>query len=159
METENNFSQGDLVIMKLDSLSNKLSMDNHEEEFLKNMLTEDNIKGLGGVTLTECHVIDCIERNRLINAIGIARKLNITKGGISRISARLLKKGLIESHHLEGNRKELFYTLTPAGKKIFKVHERLHKKVHEKLIAHIGKYTEDELNCVNKFLSDVIEII
>ncbi|MDL2281310.1 hypothetical protein LJC10_05605, partial [Selenomonadales bacterium OttesenSCG-928-I06] len=69
------------------------------------------------------------------------------------------KKNLIEAHRLEDNRKEIFYTLTPFGKKIFVLHEKLHAKTQDKLESLCKKYTKKELSAINDFLRNARDII
>lgn len=147
------------LILKINNFINKVNSENYEDEFLKELLAEDKRKDILDITLTECHVIDCIERNPLINAIGISQKMNITKGGISKIAAKLLKKKLINTYRLEGNKKEVFYSLTPRGKEVFLIHEQLHKKAYEKIGLLLDHYTAPELKRISDFLSELSEIV
>lgn len=147
------------LIINFDSFMNKISMENHENEYLKELLGEEKYKNISDITLTECHVIDCIERNPLINAIGISQKMNITKGGISKISSRLLKKKLIQIYRREGNKKEIFYSLTPLGREVFLVHEKLHEKLYQKADLFLDSFTDGELKKINEFISGLSEII
>lgn len=147
------------LIINFDSFMNKISMENHENEYLKELLGEEKYKNISDITLTECHVIDCIERNPLINAIGISQKMNITKGGISKISSRLLKKKLIQIYRREGNKKEIFYSLTPLGREVFLVHEKLHEKLYQKADLFLDGFTDGELKKINEFISGLSEII
>ena len=70
--------------------------------------------------LSEIHVIDCIGKHQLPNSTFIAKELSMTKGAISKITAKLLEKELIKANHLEENKKEIYYTLTTQGKKSMK---------------------------------------
>ncbi len=145
----------------VDYLINKIMIENHEyeESYLKKVLTEEQYKNLSDISLTECHIIDCIERNPLTNAVGIAQRMNITKGGISKITSKLLKKNLIEIYRMEGNKKEMFYALTPLGKELFYVHKLMHDQIHEKISRHLTRYTEDEIRIISRFIGDLTEMI
>ncbi|SHH93047.1 DNA-binding transcriptional regulator, MarR family [Sporobacter termitidis DSM 10068] len=161
MKLEENQQIKGALVAKMDQFINKVSAESYdyEEEYLKEALKSEKYPDLPGMTLTECHVIDCIERNPLINAIGISQKMNITKGGISKITARLLKKGLIRIYRLEGNRKEIFYALTPLGKKVYLIHEQLHAKIYKKIDSVLDRYTETELKTIGDFIGRVSEIV
>ncbi|MCB8815312.1 MarR family transcriptional regulator [Desulfosporosinus shakirovi] len=147
------------LIVNFDRFINKINMENHENEYLKELLGEEQYKNISDITLTECHVIDCIERNPLINAIGISQKMNITKGGISKISSKLLKKKLIKIYRQEGNKKEIFYLLTPLGREVFLVHERLHEKLYQRANLFLDRFTAEELKKIIEFISGLSEII
>ena len=62
------------------------------------------------VSLAECHVLDYIARHDKTNAISIAAASGITRGGISKITARLEQKGLLTVTAAPDNKKMLSYT-------------------------------------------------
>jgi DNA-binding MarR family transcriptional regulator len=147
------------LMRSIERLIGKISAENHEEDAWRDLLSASDLSYKDKVTLSECHVIDYIGRNRLTNAVSIAHNLNISKGGISKITSRLLKKGFIELHRLEGNRKEIFFTLTPDGKKIFALHEKLHRRVQEKCRSLLHEFSPDELQTVRRFVDGMTAII
>jgi DNA-binding MarR family transcriptional regulator len=147
------------LISQVEALVNQISAENHEEESWHDLLAGSELNKLAKMTLSACHVVDYIGKNRLTNAIGIANHLNITKGGISKITGRLLQQQLIEAHRMEGNRKEIFYSLTPAGKKLFALHEKLHAIAHDRLAALFQAYTAEELATVNRFLTELMQVL
>ncbi|MDF2596908.1 MAG: Transcriptional regulator [Clostridia bacterium] len=106
--------------------------------------------------ISEYHVIDCIGKNRLPNATLISKELNMTKGAISKITAKLISKGLIKADRLENNKKEVYYTLTSQGKDAFEVHEKIHELNNRKLQGIFEKYNSDELGTIGKFLDDLL---
>jgi DNA-binding MarR family transcriptional regulator len=133
-------------------------IEGYERRILQSILQEQGNEELirAGLSLAECHVIDCIERNERINTTAIAKKLNITKGGISKITAKLVKKHMIEARRLANNQKEIYYTLTPLGKKIFRAHEILHEQAESKFTSLFCTYSPEELRFAGKFLDDLI---
>lgn len=133
----------DLEEYKKQALENVLLKQGHEE--LRNV----------SVSLAECHVIDCIERNEMFNTTAIAKKLNITKGGISKIAARLIKKNMIEAYRLTDNQKEIYYRLKPLGRKVFEVHETLHKGAEEAFKKIFSAYSQSELEFASRLLADI----
>ena len=114
--------------------------------------------GLESISLSECHIIDFIGTHRLCNSTIISQGMKITKGGISKINARLLKKGLIEAHQLKDNRKEVFYQLTPAGKKIFALHQKVHQSAQDKITKAIAAYSPQEQQIIKSFLQNMISL-
>lgn len=149
----------DFILNKIETLMTKLTLGNHEEEEWHTLLSESDLAYKDQVTLSECHIIDYIGKNRLTNAIGIATNMNITKGGVSKITARLVKKGFIEVHRLEGNRKEIFFTLTNEGKKIYELHDKLHVRVCQRITDLFDSYTESELQAISRFFSELTDIV
>ncbi len=147
------------LTLKIENFINKINIGNYEDQYLKELLTEKSCKDISDITLTECHVVDCIEKNPFINAIGISQKMSITKGGISKITSKLLKKKLINTYRMEGNKKEIFYSLTPLGKEVFLIHEQLHKKAYDKIAVLLNHYTDSELKRIGDFIGELSETI
>lgn len=106
--------------------------------------------------VSEYHVIDCIGKNQLPNATFIATELNLTKGAISKITAKLLAKDLIKANRLENNKKEIYYTLTTSGKEVFAFHKKVHDLENKKLVDIFDKYNQEELNTISRFLDDIL---
>lgn len=133
----------------------------YQQQALENFLMEQGNEELRNVSisLAECHVIDCIERNEMFNTTAIAQKLNITKGGISKITTRLIKKNMIEAYRLTNNQKEIYYRLKPLGRKVFEFHETLHKDAAEVFKNFFRAYSQDELEFASRFLADITEAI
>lgn len=150
------------LISELEVLRYQLNdLEEYEEQALKNVLVEQGHEELRhvSISLMECHVIDCIERNAMSNTTAIAKKLNITKGGISKITTKLIKKNLIEAYRVTNNQKEIYYRLKPLGRKVFELHEILHKEAEEALINFFSAYSQDELAFVSRLLGDITAAI
>jgi DNA-binding MarR family transcriptional regulator len=159
LRTENTEFEIDITINKLVTVIEYISnmMDGHEEE-VKNLLLKNDYKDIQNMSLmlSEIHVIDCIGKIQLTNSTFISKELNMTKGAISKITSKLLKKELIKGNRLENNKKEIYYTLTAQGKEIFKIHEILHKNEHDKFVNILSKYNKEVLSTINNFLDDLI---
>jgi DNA-binding MarR family transcriptional regulator len=132
-------------------------LEEYKQQILENVLLEQGHEELRNVSisLAECHVIDCIERNETFNTTAIAKKLNITKGGISKITAKLIKKNMIEAYRLTNNNKEVYYRLKPLGRKVFETHETLHKEAEEAFKKLFSAYSQSELEFASRFLADI----
>jgi len=146
------------LISELEVLTYQLNdLEEYEKQSLENVLLEQGHEELRNVSISlmECHVIDCIERNAMSNTTAIAKKLNITKGGISKITTKLIKKNMIEAYRLTNNQKEIYYRLKPLGRKVFELHEILHKEAKEVLNNFFSVYSQDELEFASRFLADV----
>ncbi len=148
------------VITKLETLIYHVSdIEDYEGKKLQAILNEQEYQELHhfSLSLAECHVIDCIERSsKPMNATAIAKQLKITKGGISKITARLIKKDMIIVQRLANNQKETFYSLTVLGKKVFRLHEAQHEKARGEFAALLSTYSSAELVLARKFVSDLI---
>lgn len=159
MKTENTKFETDVTINKLVTVFEHINnmMDGHEEE-VRNLLLKNDYKHIHNMNLilSEIHVIDCIGKSQLTNSTFISKELNMTKGAISKITSKLLKRELIKGNHLENNKKEIYYTLTTQGKEVFKIHEILHKNEHEKFVKILSEYNKEVLSTINNFLDDLI---
>jgi DNA-binding MarR family transcriptional regulator len=159
MPDKNGQADYNSIIGKIETLIYHINIDNTEAKLFKDCLDENGINALDNiaVNLAECHMLACIEDNKPINAVGIAKQLNMTRGGISKIAARLRSKRMITMQHIPDNRKEIFYSLTPLGKQIYQIHNVLHQKTRGRLTNLLSKYNDDELILAGKFLSDLVE--
>ncbi|EPY2281246.1 MarR family transcriptional regulator [Clostridium sporogenes] len=133
-----------------------IKKDKGEREKELNKITNNDIKG---ISLSEFHVIECIGKNNMSNNIFIAKELNMTKGGISKINSKLLSKDIIKADKNENNKREIYYSLTEKGIALFKLHEHLHKKEQEKLMKILDNYKLEEITTILKFLEDLEKVI
>ena len=105
------------------------------------------------VTLAECHMLDIIGREGPVNGTTLSRATGLTKGGVSKMIARLMGKGLVGDERREGNRKTVFYALTPEGKRIRTRHAELHEQAGRRLFQILSKkYKSNELAFFAEFL-------
>lgn len=146
------------LISSLEELSYHIA-DQEEKniDILKNIISEQcGVRQESiSLTLAECHVIDCIGRSKTSNNTAISKKLNITKGGISKITAKLEKKDMVETYRLETNRKEIYFRLRPLGQKIFEIHNTLHKKVVISIENALCTYSEKDLESASSVLNEI----
>lgn len=127
----------------------------HKEHEIEKLIKEDEKINFDKLSMTECHVIDCISSLKEANGINIAQILKMTRGGISKIASRLIDKELIITYKDEANQKKVLYKLTPLGEKINMVHNNLHIENHNKLCAIADKYTSQEQDIIIRFFNDI----
>src|SRR5699024_7938294 len=87
---------------------------------------------LKGYTPSEVHCVEAIEKNKYPNVRKLEESLYMTRGAISKLTKRLIKKGLIERYQKPDNKKEIYFRLTEQGTIIFDIHENLHKSFMER---------------------------
>lgn len=159
MKTDNSKKDIDLIMNKIISIIDFLNdYQNNHKKLLEDLLVECNYNDIynKNLILSEFHVIDCIGKNKLPNATFISNQLNMSRGAISKITTKLLEKGLIKGDQLENNKKETYYTLTFLGRKAFEIHEKYHDIENQKFKRILNKYDEEKLNVINNFLDDLI---
>ncbi|ASR49481.1 MarR family transcriptional regulator [Paenibacillus kribbensis] len=133
-------------------------LEQHQQRESMSFLEEihEHFEGIAGLNLTDVHVIDCIGRHEPINVTTLAERIELSKGTVSKVSTKLLKEGWIRRTQLNDNKKEIYFRLTPLGKKLFVVHERLHAKVQRQLFEFLSRYSSEELAVLKRLLSDGI---
>lgn len=130
------------VIMDFRELFNKMA-------WLNKFKMEDSLKGYKS---SEVHYIECIGRNVDSNVTKLAESLYMTRGAISKITKKLIEKGLIESYQKPDNKKEIYFRLTEQGKVIYKIHEELHKEFRERDKVVFEQVTEEQFDSMLSFV-------
>ncbi|MEC1663180.1 MarR family transcriptional regulator [Bacillus halotolerans] len=108
------------------------------------------------LTMTEIHVLSCVGEHEPINVTSIAAKMNTTKATVSRISTKLLGAGFLHRTQLSDNKKEVYFRLTPAGKKLHSLHQYYHQKVEQRFLSFFDRYTEEEILFAERLFRDLV---
>jgi DNA-binding MarR family transcriptional regulator len=101
---------------------------------------------------SEIHVIDAIGMQSDMTTTKLAKTLGITKGGISQITSKLIKKDLIERSKGTGVN-EVFLTLTDKGKTAYDCHRRMHENLTKKLNSLLNETSEPVKETILKIIS------
>ncbi|MEH7152632.1 MarR family transcriptional regulator [Bacillus thuringiensis] len=116
-------------------------------------LNKDKMEeGLKGFKSSEVHCIEYIENNADSNVTQLAEAFYVTRGAISRMTKKLIQKGLVESYQKSENKKEIYFRLTEQGKEIYKIHENLHKEFQERDKAVFEQVTKEEFDSIIRFV-------
>ena len=108
-----------------------------------------------GVSLTEIHCIDWIGLIDHANVTKIADAMDMTRGGVSKIVKRLLKKGYIESYREPENKKEIYFRLTEEGGRMYTQHRRSHERARREKERLLEAYSTEEKKTILRFLGEV----
>ena len=141
----------------------------HETEFEKMAygLVRISYKLLGGDRMTlnygtdvkihgsEIHLLCHIKRNPGSHISGIARELNVTRGAISQIVAKLEKKGLVVKDESPESKKILLLKTTEKGEKAYKGHQLLHSEFNSRLLDIMSGHDENETKIIEGFVKDL----
>ncbi|WP_372708720.1 MarR family transcriptional regulator [Bacillus sonorensis] len=104
-------------------------------------------------TLTQLHIVSIInESETQVNNALLAAQLHVSKAAITKAVNVLMKHNMIESHKKPNNNKELYYTLTEEGKKLARVHDRMHEIAKQRYSSLFAQFSESELQTVIRFL-------
>lgn len=144
------------IVLTLQKLLHKRenTVKQEREQFI--IKTKELSLELADITLSELHVIDCIGTYGTKNVTSLSKEMAMTRGAISKICSKLLKRKVIDKVHLADNQKEVHFRLTEFGEKIFSLHETLHQAAEEKVIRFLKKYTPAELQFIDRLLKDII---
>lgn len=141
------------VIRDFRDLFNKLT-------WLNKIKMEDSLKGF---TSSEVHCIEYIGKNVDSNVTKLAESFYMTRGAISKMTKKLINKGILESYQSQDNKKEIYFRLTKQGQIIFNIHEDLHNEFRERDKAVFDQVTEKDfdnmLNFVEKYSKHLDEEI
>ncbi|MDT2660173.1 MarR family transcriptional regulator [Enterococcus hulanensis] len=107
---------------------------------------------LAGYAASEVHCIEFIGKHKDPNVTKMAESMYMTRGAISKLTKKMLKKGYIESYQKTDNKKEIYFKLTAEGKKVFDIHERLHREFEERDEVVFEPVTDAQYDAFLKFL-------
>ncbi|PLS34402.1 MarR family transcriptional regulator [Carnobacterium maltaromaticum] len=110
---------------------------------------EDSLKGY---TSSEVHCMEYIEKNKDSNVTKLADSFYMTRGAISKLTKKLIKKELIESYQKSDNKKEIYFRLTEKGRTIYDIHEKLHNEFSERDKVVFEQVTEEQFNSMLHFV-------
>lgn len=149
------------LIREIEHFVNKIDSDEHmlSDTQLKQLLKDHHISAASSVSITEYHVLAYIGDHPATNAVSVSKSLGITRGGISKIAARLQNKGLIEVQDVKDNKREISYRLTPSGTDLYMLHTTLHKQKEALMDDLLSRYTDSEIQCIARFFSELTHII
>lgn len=109
-------------------------------------------KALAGYAASEVHCIEFIGKHKDPNVTKMAESMYMTRGAISKLTKKMLKKQYIESYQKADNKKEIYFKLTAEGKKVFDIHERLHKEFEERDQVVFEPIKDEQYDAFLKFL-------
>lgn len=105
--------------------------------------------------LSEIHVIDLITHIKSPNVTTIAANLNMTRGAVSKIMARLMTRGDVVSFQEPDNQKNVYFRLTERGEIVQNVHRLFHERARTHVKEFFSRYSPQELQIIEMFMSDV----
>lgn len=110
---------------------------------------EDILKGYKS---SEIHCIEYIGRNVDPNVTKLGEAFYMTRGAISKLTKKLIQKGLIESYQKPENKKEIYFRLTKQGQELYNVHDELHSEFQNRDKAVFEQVTEEQFESMLRFI-------
>ncbi|MDR3271691.1 MAG: MarR family transcriptional regulator [Peptococcaceae bacterium] len=101
---------------------------------------------LKGNKSSEVHCIEYIGKNADPNVTTLAESFYMTRGAISKVTKKLIHKGIITSYQKPDNKKEIYFKLTQQGQEIYQTHEELHQEFQERDKPVFAQVTESQFD-------------
>ncbi len=130
------------VMMSFRELFNKMS-------WLNRLKMKERLKGYQP---SEVHCIEYIGRNADSNVAKLAESFFMTTGAMSKMTKKLIERGVIESYQKPENKKEVYYRLTDQGKAIYNIHEKLHQEFQERDKSVFEQVTDEQFGSMLGFI-------
>lgn len=132
--------------------------DDEESDWLLSQCPDVHLQSvLKEMTPMMLHVLDGIGKLGQPNGSALSARFGIPKGTVSKVTKRLASHGLIVMETIPPNKKELYFTITPLGWQIYKLHERLDERIQQGAIRFMTGYTEEQLIFVRDFMQKMVE--
>lgn len=106
---------------------------------------------------SEVHCIEYIGENADSNVTKLAEAFYMTRGAITKMTKKIIKKGAVESYQKPDNKKEVYFRLTEQGQAIYKVHEEMHNEFQERDKAVFEQVIEEQFDIMFRFMEKYIE--
>lgn len=100
---------------------------------------------------SEIHCIAYIGEDEDSNVTKLAESFDMTRGAISKLTKKLVKKGLIESYQKPDNKKEVYFRLTKQGNAIYSIHEEMHREFKFRDQPFFEQVTEEQFDVILSF--------
>jgi DNA-binding MarR family transcriptional regulator len=123
-------------------------------EIFKKKMWLDSFKmkdSLKGYNPSEIHCIAYIGEDKDSNVTKLAESFDMTRGAISKLTKKLVKKGLIDSYQKPENKKEVYFELTEQGKAIYNIHEEMHREFKDRDQPFFEQVPEEQLDAIFDF--------
>ncbi|GED54511.1 MarR family transcriptional regulator [Brevibacillus borstelensis] len=128
--------------------------DDEEKAWMLAQTSDEQVQAiLSEMTFMMLHVLDGIGKLGRTNGSTLSSQFGIPKGTVSKLTKRLKVLGLIAFETIPGNKKELYFTLTPQGETIYKLHERLEERIQAAAAHFMAGYTREQLEFIRDFMN------
>ncbi len=94
---------------------------------------------------SERHMLDIVGDDPGLNLTEFAKAVGVTKGAISQVVPKLVKKGALIRFKSDDNDKEIRLRLTQQGKQIYAHHQSVNEESVNHLWRELKKHPEDKI--------------
>jgi DNA-binding MarR family transcriptional regulator len=145
------------AIAQLRSANNNNEL-NREHEWIMHHLPASGLQSIiPALSVVALHTLSALEDGEQ-TGIAIAGQLKVTRSAVTRAARRLLIYRLVTAQKHPGDRKKIYYRLTPDGEIIAKTHDQMHQVLRKQAIDQLAaKYPAADLETVANFLTDLVK--
>lgn len=115
--------------------------------------TEDEIY------MVEAHTINLIGNKSQTNISELAELTNKTKGALSQMVERLIKKGMVTKSKNPLDNREVIIQLTNKGKIVYDYHKELDKSEYKKLLIELDQFSEEDFLKYTKISTILLNLV
>lgn len=115
--------------------------------------TEDEI------FMVEAHTLNLIGDNENITMTDLVNITKKTKGAISQMIDKLIKKGMVCKTKDANDQRKSILSLTEKGKIIYDYHKKLDEREYGKIFSQMEHYSMEELKLFLNISTDLLEIL
>ena len=108
--------------------------------------------------MVEAHTINLIGDKIKTNTSELTQLTDKTKGAISQMVDKLVKKGLVLKYKNPENNREVIIELTEKGQQVYKFHKELDKMEYAKILSRFDEFTIDDFKKVIHITSVITEL-
>ncbi|HJA12903.1 MAG TPA: MarR family transcriptional regulator [Candidatus Mediterraneibacter merdipullorum] len=106
------------------------------------------------ITNNDMHIIEAVGLSGENTMSAVAKKLGITAGSLTTSVNSLVNKKYVERQRSEEDRRVVFLSLTPKGRKAYEHHREYHRRMTEAVIERLD---EEEIPILMKTLTGLAE--
>lgn len=143
---------------KIEIIQNVVNSINEFSDFVGEYNDKPHIYGKEVLYKVECHTLQYIGRNKDANVSGIALSTKRTKGAVSKIVAKLCKRGLVQKTVNTYSKRVVNLSLTEAGRKVYLWHEQLDNRVNKTFEQILSSYTAQQLVSFNEMFKSYLSM-
>lgn len=147
------------ILGLLGTIAKQLAPENSEswEWMIAHSRNPQVVEILRDSTFLSLRVLDAIGRLAPVNGITVSRQFGIPKGSVSKVTRRLSAQKLILAEPLPGNKKEIFFRLTPLGEELCELHRAFDRQMERGFVRFLQKYDAEQLQAIVRLLQEVSE--
>lgn len=130
-----------------------------EQRWIQGVIKDEHLRAIvPKLSIVSMHIATALLGGEM-TGIELARQLNVTRGGITRAAKSLASFDLIQDRKHEGDKKKIYYSLTPAGKQVAVAHRQMHEKMDQAFMKQMDQhYSPEQLAQFSEMLDQISQM-